>query len=417
MICQKEELLGEINKLDKQTKKVELKNALIIGAISSLVYLACYFARNILSVVSPQIVETTEISVEFIGTISTANMFFYAGGQLINGIIGDKVKAKYLVGGGLVLAGLCSVGMGLSQSPIVMFASYSVSGFFLSTIYAPLVKMIAENTKPAYAEKCCLGLSFAAFVGAPAAGVMALFFDWDAAFIVGGLSLVAIGIAFYCIVQIMERKEIIQFRKTPKKQKATGSFKILIENEIIKYTFVSMLTGIVRTSVMFWIPTYLSQHLGFSVGVAATIFTIVTTVQSATPYVTNIVIYEHILKRNINKTILLMFAISAVSFGGMFIVSNPYINIVFMLFAIVTANGASNTMWNVYCPSLYHTGMVSTATGYLDFVSYFAAGIANLLFANAIEGIGWGNLILVWTVLMGVGVVVSLPLKNIFNKK
>ena len=88
-----------------------------------------------------------------------------------------------------------------------------------------------------------------------------------------------------------------------------------------------------------------------------------------------------------------------------------------MLFAIVTANGASNTMWNVYCPSLYHTGMVSTATGYLDFVSYLAAGIANILFANAIAQIGWGNLILVWTVLMGAGVVVSLPLKNIFNKK
>ena len=401
---------------DKKTKKIEIKNAFIIGAISSLVYLACYFARNILSVVTPQIVADTKISFEFIGTISTANMFFYAGGQLINGIIGDKIKAKYLVGGGLVLAGLCSVVMGLSQEPIVMLVAYSVSGFFLSTIYAPLVKMIAENTRPIYAEKCCLGLSFAALIGTPAAGVIALFFAWDEAFIVGGTCLVAIGIAFYIIVHTMEQKRIVQYRMDPKKEKATGSFKILIENEIIKYTFVSMLTGIVRTSVMFWIPTYLSQHLGFSPGVAATIFTVITAVQSLSPYVTNILIYEYLLKRKINKMLILMFGISAVAFGGMVVISNPYINMAILLIAIVTANGASNTMWNVYCPSLYHTGMVSTATGYLDFVSYLAAGIANILFANAIAQIGWGNLILVWTLLMGAGVLVSLPWKKIKKK-
>ena len=78
----------------------------------------------------------------------------------------------------------------------------------------------------------------------------------------------------------------------------------------------------------------------------------------------------------------------------------------------MTANGAANTMWNVYCPSLHHTGMVSTATGYLDFVSYLAAGIANQLFANAISQIGWGNLILVWAALMGAGIVVIIPWKK-----
>ena len=69
-------------------------------------------------------------------------------------------------------------------------------------------------------------------------------------------------------------------------------------------------------------------------------------------------------------------------------------------------------MWNVYCPSLHHTGMVSTTTGYLDFMSYLAASIANQLFANAINQIGWGNLILVRGTLMGVGVLISIPWKK-----
>ena len=393
-------------------KDKNIKNAFMIGTISTIVYLACYFSKNILSVVSPQMVAYPGISVEFIGTLSTANMLFYAVGQLINGIIGDKVKTKYMVGGGLLLAGLCNVVIGLCDVPMVMFIGYSLSGFFLSTLYAPLVKLIAENTQPIHAEKCCLGLSFASLFGVPIAGIVAFFFSWNYVFFVGGIILITIGIGFYISVCSMEKRSIVQNYVNERQKKKGGSLKILIENSIIKFTLVSILTGIVRTSVAFWIPTYLSQYLGFTARIAATIFTVMTCVQSVSPYVTNIVIYEYILKRNMNRMLLMMFGVSAFSFIFMFLVKSPFVNIVLLTMAIMTANGAANIMWNVYCPSLHHTGMVSTATGYLDFISYFSAGIANQLFANAITQIGWGNLILVWAVLMGFGVLISISWKK-----
>jgi len=90
-------------------KNRDVKNAFKIGVITTIVYLACYFAKNILSIISPQMVENAGVSLEYIGTLSTANMLFYAGGQLINGIIGDKIKGKYMIGGGLALAGLCNI--------------------------------------------------------------------------------------------------------------------------------------------------------------------------------------------------------------------------------------------------------------------------------------------------------------------
>ena len=393
-------------------KTKDVKNAFMIGSLSTLTYLACYFAKNILSVVSPQMMEGAGVSVEFIGTLSTANMLFYAGGQLINGIIGDKVKAKYLVSGGILLSGLCNATMGLVHVPMVMLIAYSMSGFFLSTLYAPLVKMIAENTHPSHAEKCCLGLTFASFFGVPVAGIVAFFFSWENVFLVCGVTLIAMGIVFYCLTVSMEKREIIKYRVREKQSKKGGSVKILIENSIIKFTMVAVLTGVVRTSVTFWVPTYLSQYLGFTAGIAATIYTVMTCVQSASPYITNIVVYEYVLKRNMNRMLLVMFGVSALSFVLMFAVHNPFLNIVFLTVAIMSANGASNTLWNVYCPSLHHTGMVSTATGYLDFMSYLAAGIANQLFANAIAQIGWGNLILVWAVLMIAGVVISVPWKR-----
>lgn len=395
-------------------KKNGVRNALFIGVLSFFVYLACYFARNILSVISPQMVDTTNVSVEFIGALSTANMYCYAGGQLINGVIGDKVKIKYLVSCGLVFAGICNMLVPFSDISFVMIGAYSLVGFFLSMLYAPLVKLIAENTHPTYAMRCCLGLTFASLLGVPLAGVAALFFDWENCFRLCGLVLIAMGIMCFCILSLFEKKGIVRYRSIKKENNKHGSIKILLEHDIIKFTMISVLTGIVRTSVVFWIPTYLSQYLGFSTGVAATVFTIISFIQAASPYINNLIIYEVVLKRNMNRMVLMSFALSAASFAMMFIVKNPLMNIVFLVLALITSNGASVMLWSVYCPSLRDTGMVSTATGYLDFMSYMAAGTANVLFANAIYQIGWSNLILVWVALMFMGVIVSAPMKKIF---
>jgi sugar phosphate permease len=56
--------------------------------------------------------------------------------------------------------------------------------------------------------------------------------------------------------------------------------------------------------------------------------------------------------------------------------------------------------------------MVSSATGFLDFMSYMAAAASSTLFANAVSQIGWGNLILIWCGLMLFGVAISIPRKT-----
>ena len=83
-----------------------------------------------------------------------------------------------------------------------------------------------------------------------------------------------------------------------------------------------------------------------------------------------------------------------------------------MIAAIMSSNASASMLWSRYCPSLRDTGMVSSATGFLDFLSYMAAAAANLIFANAASVIGWGNLILVWLGLMIFGVIVAIPRKG-----
>ena len=101
----------------------------------------------------------------------------------------------------------------------------------------------------------------------------------------------------------------------------------------------------------------------------------------------------------------------------MFFVKQPVVNVALMALSVLFANCAAAILWSVYCPSLRDTGMVSAATGFLDFISYMAAAASSAIFANAVSVIGWGNLILVWFGLMFIGVLISLPYKKLLKSK
>ena len=170
---------------------------------------------------------------------------------------------------------------------------------------------------------------------------------------------------------------------------------------------ISVLTGIVRTTVVFWLPTYLSQYLGFASDQSAMLFTVATFIISSSAFVA-VFLYER-LRRNLDVTMLVSFVSAAVCFLLVFLVKQRIVNIVLMILAILSSNCAASMLWSRYCPSLRDTGVTSSATGFLDFMSYMAASASSAIFANAVSGIGWQGLILVWFALMVAGVAVSLP--------
>ena len=396
----------------------EAKKAFKIGSVCFLSYLAVYVARNTLSAVSPQMIAEGAFTKESVGTLSSMFFITYAIGQLINGAIGDKIKAKYMMSLGLVLAGIGSALFPLlSDYPFAVYGAYGLTGFALSMIYGPMTKVVSENTELVYATRCSLGYTFASFFGSPFAGILAALFVWQGVFAASSGILIVMGIVCFLVFTLFERKKIIEYGKyqKPKGQGKAGGIKVLIRHQIVKFTLISILTGVVRTTVVFWLPTYISEYLGFSPDRAAWIFTVATFVISLTTFVA-IFVYER-LHRNMDLVILLAFSASAICFMAVYWLRQPVLNVIFIVLAIMASNSAATMLWSRYCPSLRDTGMVSGATGFLDFVSYMAAAASSTIFANAVSNIGWGNLILVWFGLMVLGVVVALPYGKFRCKK
>ena len=390
--------------------KREAKNAIYLALVCFISYLAVYFLRNVLSTVTPQMIEGGDFTAEHIGTLSSVFFICYAVGQLINGIIGDKIKAKYMMSIGLLMSGLFNIAfIFVTASEIATIVAYGLVGFFSSMIYGPMTKVVSENVNLNYAHRCSLGYTFASFFGSPLAGMCAMFMTWGALFALSGVLLMMVALLVFVIFCVFEKKGIVTYGKYDKPKEQRGGVKILFKHQIVKYTLISVITGVVRTSVVFWLPTYIYQYLGYSEGNSAGIFTAATIFISLATFV-GMFLYE-VLRRDMDVAVFVQFAAATVCFIALYFVRQPILNIVLIVLGIIMSNGAATILWSYYCPDLRDTGMVSTATGFLDFMSYIAAAIANAVFPGAVDVIGWSGLILVWAALVAFGVLICIPFK------
>lgn len=392
------------------TIKPEAKKAIYIGTLCSVAYLAVYLARNILGAVTPYMIGSG-YSEEYIGSVSSLYFICYAVGQLINGIIGDKVKAKYMISFGLLLAGITNIlfpyvsEISLAGAMVL----YGGTGFFLAMIYGPMTKVVAENTEPLYATRCSLGYTFASFLGSPMAGVFAAVMAWQKVFLTSTAALVVMAVIAFVIFSFFERRGIVKYNQfQAQKEEKGGSIGVLIKHRIIRFTLVSAVTGVTRTTVVFWMPTYFNQYLGFSPDTASLVFTVASFIIAFATFLA-VFVYEK-MHHNMDLALFSFFVTSALFFILMYFIKTPSVNVVLFVIAVLAADAAAAIMWSRYCPGLRDTGMVSSATGFLDFVSYGAAALSSVIFANAVSAIGWDNLILVWFALMAFGTAITVPL-------
>ena len=393
----------------------KVKNAFYIGTLCSVAYLAVYIARNVLGAVSSQMTDAGGFDLGYVGNLSSIYFVCYAVGQLINGAIGDKIKARYMLSFGLLFAGVTNmifsfIAVNGSFGAIV---AYGATGFFLAMIYGPMTKVVSENTEPHHATRCSLGYTFASFFGSPLAGLLATFLAWQNVFRVSSVALFLMAAAVFGVFLLLEKKGIVKYGQYKREKKEGGSIKVLLKHRIIKFALISLITGVVRTALVSFLTEYFADFLGFS-DTASVIYTVVTFVISGTTFVA-VFVYER-LRRNMDLTILIMFSLATTFFLGVYFVKIPVLNVILLVLAIMSSNSSATMLWSRYCPSLRDTGMVSGATGFLDFLSYMAAAAASAFIGNTVEHIGWSNIILILMGLMLCGVIVALPYDKLKKK-
>ena len=86
--------------------KTDNRKAVTIGFICIATYMVNYYLRNLLSVMTPMLLETGMYTEAHIGLLSSTYMVLYAAGQLVNGILGDRLSPKKMVLIGIITASI-----------------------------------------------------------------------------------------------------------------------------------------------------------------------------------------------------------------------------------------------------------------------------------------------------------------------
>ena len=394
--------------MDKNTQK-----AWRIGSFCIATYLASYVTRNILSVSTPEMIKEAFFTKEYTGLLSSICFIFYAVGQLINGFIGDRVHQKYMIIMGLGISSVSTFVIPIFDNRILHFTAFALIGFGLSMLRGPLMKVISENTAATHARMICTLFSMAGFAGPLIASILSIFFKWRAVFTATGVISVIITVLAVAAITTLEKRGEIKF--VPKYDKGiAGILNVFKLEDFIFYMLISSIGEIAGSSITFWIPTYTTEHLGFSNDAASTIYSVVSFSTLFTPFIT-LLIYEKLIRNGI-KLALVMYVISAVFFIAVRFIAAPVLNVSMLIIAKVAAAAASSIVWSAYIPGLARSGKVSSANGVIDAAGYAMASLANVLFSTFVGRLGWGGIVNMWYIIMLIGAAVSF-IKLIMKKK
>lgn len=368
-------------------------------------YLASYVTRNILSVSTPEMIKEAFFTKEYTGLLSSVCFIFYAVGQLINGFIGDMVHPKYMIIMGLGVSSISTFAIPLFDNRIIHFTAFALIGFGLSMLRGPLMKVISENTAATHARMICTLFSMAGFAGPLIASLLSIFFEWRAVFTVTGIISVFITVASVTVISLLEKRGEIKF--TPKKEKGVlnSILSVFKLEDFFFYMFISAIGEIAGSSITFWIPTYTTEHLGFSGDAASTIYSVVSLTTLFTPFIT-LVIYEKLIRNGV-KLALVMYVLSAVFFIAVRFTAAPLVNVIMLIIAKMAAAAASSIVWSAYIPGLARSGKVSSANGVIDAAGYAMASLANVIFSGSVSRLGWGGIVNMWYIIMLIGAAAS----------
>ena len=383
----------------------KIQSAWRIGSLCIATYLASYVTRNILSVSTPEMIKEAFFTKEYTGLLSSVCFIFYAVGQLINGFIGDMVHPKYMIIMGLGVSSISTFAIPLFDNRIIHFTAFALIGFGLSMLRGPLMKVISENTAATHARMICTLFSMAGFAGPLIASLLSIFFEWRAVFTVTGIISVFITVASVTVISLLEKRGEIKF--TPKKEKGVlnSILSVFKLEDFFFYMFISAIGEIAGSSITFWIPTYTTEHLGFSGDAASTIYSVVSLTTLFTPFIT-LVIYEKLIRNGV-KLALVMYVLSAVFFIAVRFTAAPLVNLIMLIIAKMAAAAASSIVWSAYIPGLARSGKVSSANGVIDAAGYAMASLANVIFSGSVSRLGWGGIVNMWYIIMLIGAAAS----------
>ena len=238
------------------------RRAWIVWSVTWLSYATYYFGRKNLSVTKAAIGRS--LGSHALYGVETAYLAAYALGQYGSGWLGDRVGARRLVGGGMLVAAAACFTFGLWSSGALFLATAVVNGLAQSTGWPGNVKAMQEWTTPERRGRVMGVWATCYQVGGIAATAFAAWMlargGWRAAYYGPAVVIAAVGVLVLWLVP--SRGPVAAAADEPDKDIAARRA-VALSATVWWYGASYFFIKLIRYSLLFWLPFYLETVLQY----------------------------------------------------------------------------------------------------------------------------------------------------------
>jgi len=391
----------------------EKKHIQLLSALCFMVYFTSYVTRINFGAIVSEIVSAEGFLKTSVSFVITAGFFSYGIGQLISGIIGDKMNPQKIIFWGLLCTSAFNFIIPFCKSIMLMAVIWTLNGFAQSTIWSPLVKVMSNYFSKNEFNKSCVTVSIGSSVGTIAVYLFAPaiihFSNWETVLVCSGT--IAFIVAFVWIncmkkiehfstnnLQGLQENMLIENGQTN-----INANKLIASSGLIFIIIGVVSQGIVKDGVTTWMPSYISEtfHIKNALSILSAVVLPVFSIVSV-----KITAY---LQKNVYKneltcaTVIFSVALFSVILMAIFYTHSIWLSIA--LFSIITGcmHGINLILISLVPIQFSKFGNVSSITGMLNFFAYIGSALSMYGIAKLSELYGWQFTVYAWALITFIG--------------
>jgi sugar phosphate permease len=241
-----------------------LDRRLRVFAITWVAYASYYLCRKPLAVSKARLHDELHLSLATLSAIDTGYLIAYAAGMLASGLICDRVGPRRLLGAGMLASACATAFFGGAGTATVFALAFTLNGLAQSTGWPGTIKAMTPWFTAAERGRVMGWWSTCYQVGGLAATALAtrllVGWGWRAAFFVPSVFTAAVGVAV-----------LLWLREHPADSPApphsfAASLTALRQPLVWNLGAAYFCLKLIRYSLLFWLPLYLHEALGYSEG-------------------------------------------------------------------------------------------------------------------------------------------------------
>lgn len=393
--------------MTKYVIKSVKKSRLIVAAMWVL-YCASYFIRTCYAATIAPLAEEGIYSKGEIGLIGTAFFICYGVGQLISGLIGDKINPFFMVMFGSVLGAVCCFLMPAAGSLGVLIGVWAANGLFQSMLWSPILRIFSETIDESLSKKAILNIALSLPVGTVLAYLMSSmiikYLNWKYVFIFGGsvvvIAVLFAGFAIFCSEKDIEKVPVIQKQNAEAHNNVNkkGLAAVAVSSGLLFIMIPSFLHGMMRDGITNWVPAMISEVYGVSTSFSVFV-TIALPIFNAFGAYLVTPLYKKLGENEMKTAGVTGFAALVPLLIMLFMNKLPVYVIIVLLAVTTSVMYALNYLIISLVPVRFSKfGFTSGISGILNSGAHIGCALSSYGFGAISEKAGWSAVIIVWIV-------------------